>query len=123
VSVAVKRNAAANPVEVGLFCTAAVMPAAQSFCQAVVKPRCCLSREYIPVATDDPMPTRSFWPTSYDLQPSMGMLFQFQSLRKASAQASATGQCHKAPQRPGPEPVPEPVPASPASRPVADLLH
>jgi hypothetical protein len=44
-SAAVKRKEAANPVEVGLFGTAAVMSAAQGFYHVVVKPRCWLTRE------------------------------------------------------------------------------
>ena len=41
----VKQNEAANPVEVGLFGTAAVVSGAQGFYHAVVEPRCRLTRE------------------------------------------------------------------------------
>jgi hypothetical protein len=43
-SAVVKRKEAANPVEVGLFGAATIVPAAQSFNHAVVEPRCRLTK-------------------------------------------------------------------------------
>lgn len=79
--VAEKRKAAANPVEVALFGTAAVLPAAQGLSRSR-KASVLAQQEIFPMATNDPTLTRTCWPISRNLHSSTQIMVKFGRPRK-----------------------------------------